>query len=59
MFSLQISEESNADPYKFDIPAFEALDFDFGPENHEKLVQQSGIRKQPKESAKKETRTSE
>ena len=48
--------ESNTDPYKFEVPTFDDINFDFGPDNHKELVESSGLYKKPKESTKKETR---
>ena len=59
-FSLSFyKKESNADPYHFEIPKFDESEFNFGPEDHEKLAKQSGLRGGRAKKATKEKPASE
>lgn len=49
--SLFPSKGSNADPYKFEIPEFDESEFNFGPEDHKKLVKKVGIHDEPKQTS--------
>lgn len=49
------AEGSNTDPYKFEIPEFDESEFNFGPDDHKKLVKKVGLHDEPKQTSNTKT----